>query len=109
MQQDDRKLKQLTESVTEILYHYDPVGMVDYSLPKDEYSIEAGNIVSRLDEVTDLRSLRWMVYDVLVFWFSENMILANSNKCYRYIAEEIWEDWQIIIDGKSLKRRSDDI
>ena len=98
MNEKKEKLKKFTESVSEILYYYDPVGLAKLGVPEDEYDLEARVIISKLKDVTDIRSLRWVVYEVLVYYFDKDMILPNSNKCYRYIAEEIWEDWQEAIE-----------
>ena len=89
----------MSEEITEILYYYDLLGLAALYAPKDEYEVEARAIIVRLHSVTDMRSLRWMVYDVFLFYFSEDSIPPSSDKSYRYIAEELWEVWQEAIDG----------
>ena len=90
----DRPDIKMSELITEILYYYDPVGSADLYVPEDEYEPEARMIINHLKDVTDMRSLRWIVYDVFERFFSKDMILPSSDKCYRFIAEEIWEVWQ---------------
>ncbi len=99
MNENKEKLKKFTESVSEILYYYDPVGLSKLGVPDDEYDPEARTIIGRLKDVTDIRSLRWIVYEVFKDFFDKDTILPSSNKCYRYIAEEIWEVWQEAIEG----------
>jgi len=87
------KMQRLLEEITEILYYYDPVGLAAIYCPEDEYDIEAIAILHRLRHVKDKTELRWMVYDVFVAWFDEDMTLPSSDKCYRQIADEIWDRW----------------
>ena len=97
MNKNKDKLKTINETVSEILYYYDPVGLAKLRVPEDEYETQARMIIKRLKDVTDLRSLRWIVYEVFVYYFDEDMILPSSDKYYRFIAEEIWEVWQKVI------------
>lgn len=99
MNKNKEKLKKITETVSEILYYYDPVDLAKFRVPEDEYEIEARVIIKRLKDVTDLRSLRLIVYEVFVYYFDEDMILPSSDKYYRFIAEEIWEVWQEVIQA----------
>ena len=92
------KMETFKAEIVEILYYYDPAGLAKLYVPKDEYSIEAGAIIYGLKDVEDLTSLRWMVYEVFEGWFSGASVLPSSDRCYRYIAEEIWEAWHEIID-----------
>ena len=98
MLQQRSKMAELKAEITEILYHYDPVRLAKLHAPKDEYAIEAGAIVSRLKDIDDLTSLRWMVYDVCKQYFSGATIPVSSDRRYRYIAEEIWEAWHEILN-----------
>ena len=98
MLQQRSKMAELKAEITEILYHYDPVRLAKLHAPKDEYAIEAGAIVSRLRDIDDLTSLRWMVYDVCKQYFSGVTIPVSSDRRYRYIAEEIWEAWHEILN-----------
>jgi hypothetical protein len=82
------------EVVTEILYYHDPMHFAEFHFPEDEYDIEAAPIVSNLYRVDDIRSLKWMIYEVFVWKFSETSVPPSSDRRYKYIAEEIWEEWQ---------------
>jgi len=96
-----------TEVVTEILYYYDPMHFAEFDFPEDEYNIESGSIVYNLYRVDDIVSLRWMVYEVFVRMFSETSVPESGDVRYRYIAEEVWEEWQYRIaraDAQSEKR-----
>lgn len=94
----ERVLSQrMFEEITEILYYHDPMRFAAMHCPEDEYDIEAACIVAGLRNVTDLRDMRLMIYDVFVRCFLETSVLPNSDKCYCYIAEEIWDLWQEVI------------
>jgi len=82
------------ETVVEILYHYDLMNFAKYGFPEDEYDIEAYPIVYNLHRVDDIASLRWLVYEVFAWKFSETSVPQSGDVRYRYIAEEIWEEWQ---------------
>ena len=99
MKKETNKIKSFHEVITEILYSYDPAELVGCSIPKDEYSSEAATIIGNLREIEDIRSLKWMVYDVFEAYFSEENILPLSHECYRLISEEIWKEWE---DTKKL-------
>ena len=94
MNENKETLKTFSESITEILYYYDPAKLGCFGVPEDEYSSEAEAIVHKLRDVQDIRSLQYCVYDVLVHFISKENILPRSDKRYRFIAEEIWEVWQ---------------
>ena len=94
MSEETHKIKSFHEVITEILYSYDPAELVGCSIPKDEYSTEAGTIIGNLREIEDIRSLKWMVYGVFEAYFFKENILPLSHECYRLIAEEIWEEWE---------------
>jgi hypothetical protein len=75
--------------------------------PEDEYDIEAAPIVYYLREVDDIVSLRWLVYEVFAWKFGKISVPESGDIRYRYIAEEIWEEWQKRIakaDAKSKDR-----
>jgi len=87
------------EVITEILAYHDLMGFTAGYFPDDEYDIEARWIMSLQRKASDLRELRWMIYDVFVFCFSETSVPVNSDRRYRYIAEEIWDLWQEEIEN----------
>ena len=100
------KMVALQAEITEILYYYDPVGLAAAECPEDEYEPEAISILHALRNVKDLTELRWMVYDVFVSWFCEITILPRSDKCYRYIAEDILESWQKVIEESEAEGKN---
>jgi len=106
---EDEKEKRMREPtfvevVTEILYHYDPMGFAESGFSEDEYDIEAYPIVHNLHHVDDITSLKWMVYEVFTWKFSETSVPESGNILYRYIAEEIWDEWQQRIFKADVKR-----
>ena len=90
----NKKLNELTKSISKILYEYDPVELVQHGVPEDEYDSEAFAIICRLRDVTDIRSLKWIIYEVFEAYFFKENILPLSHECYTLISEEIWEEWE---------------
>ena len=68
--------------------------MTQHGVPDDEYESEALEIIGRLKDVTDIRSLKWIIYEVFEAYFSKENILPLSHECYTLISEEIWEEWE---------------
>jgi hypothetical protein len=99
----EEKTMTFSESISEILYYYDVAGLVRGSVPEDEYISEARAIVYRLREVDDIRSLKWLVYEVFEAFLFKESILPLSNERYLFIAEEIWELWQENIEAQEMK------
>jgi hypothetical protein len=97
-----------SRSVAEILYYYDPAQLGKLGVGEDEYASEANTVIAALRSVEDIKTLQWTLYDILVRSFSKENILPPWDKCYLYIAEEIWEVWQDAIDEPSIlhQRRS---
>ena len=83
-----------SESVSEILYNYDPALLGKFSVQEDQYIAEAVAIILYLNHVSDLRSMKWLVYEVFVKYFSKESIAPADDECYQNIAEEIWNIWQ---------------
>jgi hypothetical protein len=91
-----RKMREPTfvEAVTEILYYHDPMHFAEFGFPEDEYDIEAYPIVYNLYRVDDIVSLRWMIYEIFIWKFSEISAPESGDVRYRHIAAEIWDEWQ---------------
>ena len=108
-EEKERRMREPTfgEVVTEILYHYDLMDFAKNGLPEDEYDIEAYPIVHNLHRVDDIVSLRWLVYDVFVWAFSEISAPESGDIRYRYIAEEIWDEWQYRIARSEEARKKE--
>ena len=105
-EEKEKRMREPTfeEVVTEILYHYDPMGLARCGCPEDEYDIEAYPIVYNLHRVDDITRLRWMVYEVFAWKFSETSVRESGNIIYRYIAGEIWDEWQYRISKADTER-----
>ena len=95
-EEKEKKMREPTfeEVVTEILYYHDPMDFAKHGCPENEYDIEAYPIVYNLHRVDDIVSLRWLVYEVFVWKFSETSVPESGDIFYRHIAEEIWDEWQ---------------
>ena len=109
-EEKEKRMREPTfvEVVTEILYHYDLMSFAKFGCPEDEYDIESYPIVYYLYQVDDIISLRWMVYEIFVWKFSETSVPESGDIRYRYIAEEIWDEWQYRI-GKADAARAVEI
>jgi hypothetical protein len=88
------KKETFSEVVREILYHNDPPLLGKFGVEEEEYSAEATAILCYLKYVSDLRSLKWLVYEVFVNSYSKESIASVGDECYQCIAEEIWTVWQ---------------
>ena len=65
-----------------------------FGVSDDKYASEASAIILYLNHVSDLRSLKWLVYEVFVKYFSKESIASAEDECYQCIASEIWDLWQ---------------
>ena len=92
------------ENILDIIYHYDPAGFAKKHAPKERYNTVVSVIIYRLGKVTDLSEMQWMIYDIFFEWLSESRILPGSDRCYRYMAEEIWEAWEEEIGRLGLRK-----
>lgn len=95
--------KIFSESITEILCYYDPAKLSSFRVPEDEYVSEAEAIIYKLRDVEDIKTLQWAVYDVFVHFFTKENILPRRDERYQFIAEEIWEVWQKVIQAERWK------
>jgi hypothetical protein len=94
MNENKKKLKIFSTSITEILCYYDPAKLGSFRVPEDEYGSEAEAIIDKLRDVEDMKTLQWAVYDVFEYFFSKEHVLPRWDERYGFIAEEIWEVWQ---------------
>jgi hypothetical protein len=108
-EEKERKMREPTfgEVVTEILYYHDPMHFAEFGCPEDEYDIEAYPIVHNLRRVDDIVSLRWMIYEIFIWKFSEISAPESGDVRYRHIAEEIWDEWQYRIAKADAKREAE--
>jgi hypothetical protein len=108
-EEKEKKMREPTfgEVVTEILYYHDPMHFAEIGCPEDEYDIEAYPIVYNLNRVHDIVSLRWMIYEIFIWQFSEISAPESGDVRYRYIAEEIWDEWQYRIAKADAKREAE--
>jgi hypothetical protein len=89
----------LYTGVLDILQRHDPIGVGLIAL--DEYSPETDTIVLRLHEAKSVASLRRIIWEEFVWWFSNSgdweQKLADNDagpeENYTEIAREIWDLW----------------
>ena len=86
--------KSLKEEVNDILYKHDPLILRKFGVPDDEYTSEASDIILHLEHASDVRSLKWSIYEVFLNYFSKESIAPYGDERYQYIAEKIWDLWQ---------------
>lgn len=87
-----RKYKDLYDTVSEILYQHDPIG-INFVFNIDEYEPEVGTILPRLKEANSPIELRKIVHEEFVRWFSSD--LAGDEGDFTEITEEIWDAYQM--------------
>ncbi len=93
------------EAVSEILYQHDPLTLVKFGVPDDEYSSEAADIILHLQYASDVRSLKWLIYEVFLKYFSKETIAAYGDERYQRIAEKIWDLWQKVIEESEAEAK----
>jgi len=91
------------KSVMEILYEHDPLTIIKFGVPDDEYTSEAADIISHLPNVSDIRSLKWVVYEIFRKYFSTETIAPYGDERYQRITEEVWDLWQESVEEYSEK------
>jgi hypothetical protein len=79
--------RQLVQSLEELLYRHDPIGIAFGDNP-DEYSPEADSIVPRLRNVETVEDVRRIVHEEFVRWFDADT--AGPAADYQAIADELW-------------------
>jgi len=86
------------EAVSEILYQHDPLTLVKFGVPDDEYTSESKDIILQLQYVTNVRSLKWSIYNIFLKYYSKESIAPYRDERYQRIAEKIWDLWQKVIE-----------
>ena len=76
----------------------DPIHLLKIGAPDDEYELEIREIVSRVEECTNLEDMQRLLHAVFTQWFDER--IAGSKELYRAPAEVIWNRLHRIHPGK---------
>ena len=82
----------LFKEVTSILYRHDPVFGGMEGLPEDEYDLEAGTILPRLRQATDVNHVERIVREVLDLCFGPFPQPVPPGSLLP-TAEDIWTAW----------------
>jgi hypothetical protein len=91
-QQEKREMiefvgQELYEWATEMLFRHDPIGLGGMDCPKNEYSLEARCIMSRVKNMTSVDKIHEIVWNVFLQMFSEHC--AGEKEKYLPIAQDI--------------------
>ena len=79
--------KELFEKVRAILNQDDPIGLIGYGAPKDEYDGEVRQIILKIGEMDSLENATDEIYKIFVGMFNDT--IAGSKEKYRDIAEKM--------------------
>jgi hypothetical protein len=78
------------DDVVAILYRHDPEG-INFESNTDEYELEAGTIIPRLDGCTSTEDVQRLVHEEFRKWFSPGV--TQPFETFRQPAEDIWQAW----------------
>jgi len=95
----DRKHAALVEVVSRAIDRADPIGLLVHGAPDDEYSLEVGTIVPRLEVAASVDDVQQILHEEFVRWFADS---AGPLEAYRAIAVEIWDSAQKIRSNNAL-------
>ena len=59
-------------------------------IPEDEYDLEIGLILEKVNKNTDIFTLKNIIYDVFTYSFDEGIIYDKNNVIYNNVAKEIY-------------------
>ena len=85
-----QRFPEIYDSVLEILFRHDPVGICFRGNPRreTEYGPEVNTILPRLREASSESALHNIVYEEFQYWFDES---AGPKERYTRIATDLWE------------------
>ena len=81
----------LFDSVAEILFRHDPIG-INCEDNWDEYYPEARTVLPRLKACHSAHDVTSVVHEEFVRWFEPET--AGPREKYQLLSEEIWNRWQ---------------
>lgn len=103
-EEENKTPQTFSEKVLKVLQLHDPASFKELYLPDDEYGIEATVIINRLRNVESIGILRSVIYEVFEEYLGRDTILPSVDKCYKQIAQEVWDIWQKEIINANNKR-----
>lgn len=86
-----RKYGTLFDTVAEILFRQDPVG-INFEHNTDEYHPEVGTILPRLESANSESEILQIIHEEFIKWFDAD--IAGPPENYAKSATEIWAAWQ---------------
>jgi hypothetical protein len=84
-----RKYKALIAAVKAAIDTADPICLLEFGAPSDEYDPEVGTIVPRVAKAVDSAEVQRIVHEQFQNWFGPDT--AGSIANYEATAREIWQ------------------
>ena len=76
------------EAVSRLLYRFDPIGLVRYGAPVDEYDPEAETILARLPSCGSAHAAHTVVHEEFTRWFGAEV--AGERARYQGVSAALW-------------------
>ena len=76
--------------VSDLMFKHDPMTfntVINY----DEYDLEAGTVISRLETATNQDDVATILHEEFIAWFGEG--IAGDRESYIALAQDIWQAW----------------
>jgi hypothetical protein len=86
-----KRFGELIDWMTKLLYDNDPMNLIQFGIPLQEYDIEAKMILNELSLLNkkNLKEIIEIVYEVFLIEFGKEAAGNIDNECYTKIAKEI--------------------
>lgn len=91
------------DRLMEILYEHDPVGLIAFGAPKDEYSVEVDAFLPLLPGMQSPILLSQVLYEVFVQMFDEQM-MRSRRAAFDSLAADVWNVFQQYTTALQAKR-----
>jgi hypothetical protein len=86
-----KKYGLLFDTVTELLYQDDPMG-INFGDNTDEYEPETGTILPKLVNAKSVDDVQTIVFAEFSTWFGG--VEVGPREAYREVSVKIWEAWK---------------
>ncbi len=80
--------KKLEERIREVINRHDPIGLIAYGCPSDEYDPEIQKIIPKIKIAKSVLELHDSVYSIFCEMFNKN--IAGNRREYRELSEELY-------------------
>jgi hypothetical protein len=81
--------RELYEQLVQILHRHDPIGLIRLGAPHDEYELEVGTIVPRLQSAANAEDVTRIIYEEFSRWFGAAST-TGPQTAYAPIGDEVW-------------------